>query len=39
MGDLMTALAEAEALVEAEEDARLDDGAVEITSDDEYVAI
>jgi hypothetical protein len=35
-GDLMTALAEAEALVEAE-DARLDDGAVEIPSDDEYV--
>jgi hypothetical protein len=30
-GDLMTALAE------AEEDTRLDDGAVEIPSDDEYV--
>jgi hypothetical protein len=34
----MTVLAEAEALAEAEEDAQLDDGAVEIPSDDEYVA-
>ncbi|KAJ6552527.1 hypothetical protein B0H10DRAFT_1968382 [Mycena sp. CBHHK59/15] len=33
---LMVLLAEAEAIAEAEEDAQLDDGAVEIASDDEY---
>ncbi|KAJ6628093.1 hypothetical protein B0H10DRAFT_2277250 [Mycena sp. CBHHK59/15] len=33
---LMVSLAEAEAIAEAEEDAWLDDGAVEIASDDEY---
>ena len=34
---LMVALADAEALADADEDDRLDDGAVEIDSDEEYV--
>jgi hypothetical protein len=37
-GDLMTVLVETEALAEAEEDPRLDDGVVEIPSDDEYIS-
>jgi len=35
--ELMKGLAEVEAQAEAEEDARLDDGAVEIASEDEYM--
>lgn len=35
--ELMVSLVEAEALVDAEEDARLDDGAVEVGSEEEYV--
>ncbi|KAJ7877330.1 ribonuclease H-like domain-containing protein [Mycena leptocephala] len=35
--ELMVSLVEAEALADAEEDARLDDGAVEVGSEEEYV--
>ncbi|KAJ7890217.1 hypothetical protein B0H13DRAFT_2277135 [Mycena leptocephala] len=39
VGVLMKALADVKALAGAEEDARLDDGAVEIASEDEYEAL